>query len=736
MTRVAYVTCPLCEATCGLEVAIDGDRAVRVVGDVDNVFSRGHVCPKGTSLDALHGDPDRLRSPRVRRYGKLVESTWQEAFVEIDRRLTPVIERFGRDAVALYVGNPAAHNLSTQLYNRVLAKAVGTRNIFTASSMDQLPKHVSAGLMFGDPFSIPVPDLDRTMYLLVIGANPMASNGSLMTAPDMRRRLRALRARGGKVVVVDPRRSKTAEHADEHHAIRPGTDAMLLFCLIRVLFEEGLATPIDRLDGVEVIRELAGVFTPEAVAPHTGIPPEDIRRLARELAGAESAAVYGRMGTTTQSFGTLTSWLVDVVNALTGNLDREGGAMFPLAAAGQANASTRPSRPFELGRWHSRVRGLPEVIGELPVVTLADEILEPGEGRVRALITIAGNPCVSTPNAGRLDRALGDLEFMVSLDVYVNETTRHADVILPGPTPLSRPHYDLILYQLAVHNVAIWTPAAIPSEVPEEWRTLLRLAGIAAGLGPDPDIDALDAAVADELAKRNGIDSTLAAAYAGPERLIDLLLRCGPYELTLADLQAAPHGVDLGPLKPRLPSLLRTASGNVELAPGPLVADVPRLAAELERPLGGQMMLIGRRHLRSNNSWMHNLKPLVHRSDRCTAQVHPDDAERLGLLDGGRALVRSAAGEIEVPIEVTDGIRPGVVSIPHGWGHDVTGVETAVAAAHAGVNANLLTDHDRLDPVSATAALNGTPVELTPCPGPEMRRRDGPGDAARQPIAP
>jgi anaerobic selenocysteine-containing dehydrogenase len=715
----AYVTCPLCEATCGLEVTLDDAGAVgRVRGDDADVFSHGFICPKGGSLGALHHDPDRLRTPMVKRGGEWFEATWDEAFAEIDRRLPPLLEAHGRDAVAVYVGNPSAHNLSAQLYGRVLTKGLGTRNVFTASTVDQMPKHVSAGLMFGGPLTIPVPDLDRTMHLLMLGANPLASNGSLMTAPDARGRLRAIRERGGKVVVVDPRRSRTAEHADEHHPIRPGTDALLLFGLVHVLFEEGLVRPVEPVSGVEAVEELAVTFTPEAVAGPTGIAADEIRRMARELAAAERACVYGRIGTTAQAFGTLASWLVDVLNVLTGNLDREGGAMFPLAAAGQSNARGS-RRGFDVGRWTSRVRGLPEALGELPVATLADEIETPGEGQVRTLVTMAGNPCVSTPNAERLSRAIEGLDFMVSLDVYLNETTRHADVILPGPTPLEREHYDLALYQLAVRNVANWTPAALPTDLPQEWETILRLAGVVTGQGPDADIAALDDFVAGETARRAGVDVELAGDRRGPARLVDLLLRGGPYELTLADLEAAPHGVDLGPLQPRLPDALGTPSGAIELAPEPILADVPRLIAELDRPSDG-FVLIGRRQLRSNNSWMHNLPPLVKGKDRCTAHVHPDDAARLGLEDGALACVRSRAGEIEVPVEVTDAVMPGVVSIPHGWGHDVAGIRIGVASAHAGVNSNVLADELLVDAVSGTAVLNGIPVELEPARAPAV----------------
>jgi anaerobic selenocysteine-containing dehydrogenase len=713
----AHVTCPLCEATCGLEVTFDGSTVTGARGDAADVFSAGFVCPKGASLGALHHDPDRLRTPLVRRDGELVEATWEEAFAEIERRLPPILAEHGRDAVAIYAGNPSVHNTSTALYGSAFFKAVGTKNFYTAGTVDQIPKHYSAGLMFGHPLTIPVPDLDRTSYLLLLGANPLVSNGSLMTAPDVRGRLRGIRSRGGKIVVVDPKRSRTAEMADEHHAIRPGADALLLFALVNVLFEDDLVAlgPLEpHVAGVEAVRALADPFTPEAVAERTGLAATEIRRLAHELAAAPTAAVYGRIGTTTQAFGTLASWLVDVLNVLTGNLDRPGGAMFPLAAAGQPNARPGARKPWTVGRWRSRVRDLPEVLGELPVATLADEILTPGEGQVRALVTVCGNPCLSTPNAGRLTDALGQLDFMVSLDVYLNETTRHADVVLPGPTPLERPHYDLALYQLAVRNVANWTPAALPTDLPQEWETLLRLTGIAAGMGTVADVSALDAMVAAEAARRAGVDVAAAGDRTGPARIVDLLLRGGPYDLTLADLEAAPHGVDLGALTSRLPGVLSTASGLVELAPAAIVADVPRLAAVLAEPLDGRLVLIGRRQLGSNNSWMHNLEPLVRGQNRCTAQVHPADATRLGLVDGAPAVVRSRAGKVEIPVEVTDAIRPGVVSIPHGWGHDVDGTRASVARAHAGVNTNLLADDTLLDALSGTAVLNGIPVDVEP----------------------
>ncbi|MDQ3934739.1 MAG: molybdopterin oxidoreductase family protein [Actinomycetota bacterium] len=719
-TRKAYATCPLCEATCGLEISVNGGIS-RIRGDGDDVFSHGFICPKGGSLRALHEDPDRLRTPLVRRGGELVEATWDEAFAEIDRRLPPLLEEHGRDAVAAYVGNPAAHNLSFVLYGRALLKSLGTKNVYTASTVDQMPKQVSSAFMFGGALSVPVPDLDRTDHLLMLGANPLASNGSLMTAPDMRGRLRRIRERGGKVVVIDPRRSRTAEHADEHHFIRPGTDALLLFALVNVLVEEGLADPgplAEHVEGIERVKELALGFPPDRVAAACGIAEPEIRRMARELAAAPTAAVYGRMGTCTQEFGTLASWLVDVLNVLTGNLDRPGGAMFARAAAGASNTQGPPGRGrgFTPGRWASRVRGLPELFGELPAACLAEEIDTPGEGQVRALITMAGNPAVSTPNAGRLARALDELDFMVSIDVYVNETTRHADVILPGPSPLQRSHYDLALYQLAVRNVANYSAPVLPPDpgTPGEWEILLRMVGIVTGQGPDADIGAIDDFVAAEVARRSGVDVSEAGDRVGPERLLDLMLRAGPYDLTLADLETAPHGIDLGPLEPRVPEVLRTASGRIELAPEPLVADVERLRGALERGSNGTMVLIGRRQLRSNNSWMHNIEPLVRGKDRCTALVNPEDAARLGLADGEPVRVSARTGEIEVPVEVTDEMMPGVVSIPHGWGHDVDGVRMEVAAAHPGANSNVLADELLLDPLSGNAVLNGIPVSLAP----------------------
>ncbi len=745
-TRTAYRTCPLCEAGCGLEIGlagVDGDESVtRIRGDRADVFSHGFICPKGSTLKHLHDDPDWLRRPVVKRNGRFVEVTWDEAFAEIERRLLPLVAEHGPDTTAIYLGNPNAHSLAGLLYARPLIRALGTTNVYSASTVDQRPKEVSSGLVFGGALTVPVPDVDRTDFLLMLGANPYASNGSLATAPDWPGRIEALLARGGRLVVVDPRRSRTAEEATQHVAIRPGADPFLLMAMVNVLAADGLVdtgAAGEYLAGVDEVLALAQPFTPEAVSEVTGVGAATIRQLAHDLAAAPTACVYGRIGTTTALYGTITSWLVDVLNALTGNLDRPGGAMFTKAAAGASNTRGTPrrGRGVTLHRRRSRVRGLGETLGELPVACLAEEIDTPGEGRVRVLFTVAGNPVVSTPNSARLDAAMATLDLYVAVDPYINETTRHADVVLPPPTALQKGHYDLALLQLALRNVANYSPPVLPldDDQLDEWKILARLALVAQGMGAGADPAVVDdlvvqtligAAAADETGPIAGRDPAEILAElgdrVGPERLIDLMLRTGPYGdgfgadpdgLSLDVLLAHPHGIDLGPLEPRLPEVLRTPSGMVELAPEPIVADVARLRAGLDAPTGG-MTLIGRRDLRSNNSWMHNVEVLVKGKPRCTLHVHPDDADRLGLVDGGPAEVTSRTGKVSVPVEVTDAIRPGVVSIPHGWGHDMPGVELAVARRHAGVNSNLLADDELVDPLSGNAVLNGIPVEVAP----------------------
>ena len=740
--RTTYRTCPLCEATCGLEITLTNGRATRIRGDRDDVFSRGFICPKGSTLIHLQDDPDRLRQPVVKRDGHFVEVTWEEAFATIEATLMPILAAHGRDALGIYLGNPGAHTLSLMLFNRNVIIASGSRNRFSASTVDQRPKEISSSLMFGS-LAIAVPDLDRTDLIVLLGANPYASNGSLCTAPDFPGRLEAIQARGGKVIVIDPRRSETAARADQHLAIRPGTDAHLLAAVAHTLIAEDLTDlgPLAaHIIGLDDLVAAVADYSPERVASVCGLSASEIRSLARGIAASPSAAVYGRIGTCTQEFGTLASWLIDVVNVLSGNLDRIGGAMFPQGAAGQASSKGKPGSGsgFRMGRARSRVSGAPESLGEFSVSVLAEEIETPGDGQIRALVVIGGNPVSSNPNTERLDRAISGLECLVAVDPYINETSRHATVILPPPTALEKSHYDVALYNLAVRNVANYSPAVIdagPDQL-DEWQILLRLAAILAGEGTTTDLDAtiqaigvgmLGSAVRDPYSPVFGRDiaelDELLGDHRGPERLLEVMLRTGPYGdgfgskpdgLTLQVLLDNPHGVDLGALEPgRIPDLLRTASGKVELAPPMLLDDMARLRSSLDRNWSDGMVLVGRRHLRSNNSWMHNLKVLTKGRNRCTLQIHPTDAERLGILDGDPTRVTSRVGEVVVPAEVTDAIRPGVVSIPHGFGQSMPGVQLTIASAYAGVNTNILTDETFQDVPSGNIALNGVPVTVS-----------------------
>jgi anaerobic selenocysteine-containing dehydrogenase len=742
-SRTALRVCPLCEATCGLTLTIEGTRVTGARGDREDVFSKGFICPKGASFGAADGDPDRLRTPLVRTDGELREATWEEAFDAIAAGLGPVVERHGPHALGVVLGNPNVHTMAGALYPTVLLTALRTHSVFTASTLDQMPKHVSSGLLYGDANAIPVPDLDHTDHLLLIGANPLESNGSLCTAPDFPGKLKALRARGGTLTVIDPRTTRTAKLADRHVTVRPGTDALLLAAMTYVLFEEKLVDLRDLAPHVQDVEELATAvrdFTPEAASAACDVDADTIRALARELAAAPTAAVYGRIGSCTVPHGTLASWLVDVLNILTGNLDRPGGALFPQAATDRTPRPAGPGRGFALGRWHSRVSRHPEAKGELPLAALAEEIdtATPEGSPIRALIAIAANPVLSAPDGNRLDKALDSLDFMVSVDPYLNETARHADVVLPPPPPSQSAHHDFAFNTLAVHNQVRYNRPAVPLEPGRmaETEILARLVLAATGMhGADPS--AVDAMV---------IDSTLGKAVqdphgpvherdprelaarltgeSGPERRLDMMLRLGPYGegfgarpdgLSLEKLLAHPHGIDLGPLRSRLPRPLKTRSGKIELLPAPIADDLPRLRAALrERPAA--IVLVGRRHLRSNNSWMHNVPALTGGTNRCTLHIHPEDAARLGLADGAAVRVKGAGGEVVAPAEVTDAVRRGVVSLPHGWGHDRPGTRMSHAALDPGVNVNQLLDGSLLDPLSGTAVLNGVPVELAACP--------------------
>ncbi|MBB6015318.1 molybdopterin-dependent oxidoreductase [Deinococcus radiopugnans] len=680
---VYFRACNLCEAICGLQITVQGGRVTDLRGDPLDPLSKGHICPKGTALPDLHADPDRLKRPMRRDGDAWHEMDWDEALDYVAARLKEVREEYGADAVATFQGNPSVHNSGTLLSAGGLVRAIGSRNRFTATSIDQLPHHFAGAEMFGHPFLMPIPDIDRTDFMLMMGANPLASNGSIMTAPDVRGRLKAIRERGGRVVLLDPRRTESADHATEFHAIRPGTDAHLLLALLNVIFAEGLERLghlTDFTDGLDAVRDAAAAFTPERVEGLTSVSAETIRTLARDFAVAERAVAYGRIGLSIQEFGGLAQWLVNVLNAVTGHLDSEGGAMFTKPAYDLLQRAKKGATYH--GRFTSRVRGLPEFDGELPNVVMAEEMTTPGEGQIRALVTVAGNPVLSTADGAVLDAALGTLEFMVSIDPYLNETTRHAHVILPPAFGLEVAHYDVTFHLLAVQNTARYSLPVFP--IAEDQR--------------------FDHQIFMGLAER-----LTGKAGSTPEEKLNLGLRHGPYNTSLEELKANPHGVDYGPLQPCFPGRLLTASGRVNLAPAPMLADLPRLEAALDVP-PPPLVLIGRRQLRSNNSWMHNTPRLMRGPGRCTLQLNPADAA--GFVDGQAVEVRSRVGAVTVPLELTDTLMPGVASLPHGFGHSRAGVRLGVASQHAGVSLNDLTDSQRIDALTGNAAVNGTPITL------------------------
>lgn len=736
MTAIHRV-CPFCEATCGLAIEVEGGRVVSVRGDKADPFSRGFICPKAHGVKELHHDPDRLRGPVKRTATGWEEISWTEALDLVGERLLAIREAHGNDAIGTYTGNPVVHDLGALLYRPVLRQALATKSQFNSAAIDTLPKIVQTGLMFGRPFpmAVPVPDVDRTMHLLVIGANPMISHGSLMTMPDAPRRLRGVLARGGKIVVVDPRRTETAKLASEHHFIRPGSDAAFLLALVHTLFEEdlvALGAAEGLVEGLDTVRTLAKEFAPEAVASHCGIAAPEIRRIARELAAAKSAACYGRLGTCVQEFGTLASWGCDLVNILTGNLDRPGGAMFTTPAA-PLGAVLAPGKGFQVGRWTSRVGGHPEVEGLIPSSAMAEEILTPGPGQVRAMVLLMTNPLRSAANSGELERAFRSLEFLVAVDFYINETTRHAHVILPAPAAAEQCGYEIGLYLLSVRNVAKWSQPLAPlaDGALETWQIFTEIGARLLGLAHLPR-QAIDDIVFRRMAEGAvatssrweglSVDEIVAKVEGGigPARIVDLLLRVGPHGdgfgrrpggLTLAALRASEHGIDLGPLEPRLREVINTESGRIDLAPQRMVDDLERLRARLAEGRA-ELVLIGRRDMRGSNSFMHNLPALVKGRNRCTLHVSPADAARVGLESGGSARVTSRVGSLVAPVEITDDLMPGVVSLPHGWGHDAPDARLRVAREHAGVNTNALTDNQAYDRASGTAVLFGTPVTL------------------------
>ncbi|MGX1176528.1 molybdopterin oxidoreductase family protein [Pseudomonas sp. R151218B TE3479] len=690
--------CHLCEAICGLtlettETDGQGLAITSIKGDALDTFSRGHICPKAVALQDIQNDPDRLRQPMQRIGNEWHPIAWDDAFALVAARLADIQARHGQNAVAVYQGNPSVHNYGLMTHSNYFLGLLKTRSRFSATSVDQLPHHLTSHLMYGHGLLLPIPDIDHTDFMLILGGNPLASNGSIMTVPDVEKRLKAIQARGGKVVVIDPRRSETAAIADQHVFVRPGGDAALLFGLLNTLFSEGLTRDSHLpVDGLDEVRAAVASFTAEAMSPLCAVPAAQIRQLARDFAAAPSAVCYGRMGVSTQAFGTLCHWLIQVINLVTGNLDRVGGALCTEPAVDLV--ATTSGGHFN--RWQSRVSGRPEYAGELPVSALAEEMLTEGEGQIRALVTVAGNPVLSTPNGRQLEQALDGLEFMVSVDLYINETTRYADLILPSTSALENDHYDTTFNLFAVRNVTRFNRAILPK--PEgalhDWEIFVGLAkAFAARTGKE-------------------LKPTMP-----PAQMIDLGLRSGaygdasPHKLSLATLFDHPHGIDLGALKPNLAPRLKTENQRVQAAPAVILADLARFAA-LQAPEPDELLMIGRRHVRSNNSWMHNFHRLVKGKPRHQLLMHPDDLASRGLADGQRVTVSSRVGAIEVEVLGSLDMMKGVVSLPHGWGHARPGVQMTIASGQPGSSANDLTDDCQLDELSGNAALNGVPVKV------------------------
>ncbi len=696
--------CNLCEAICGIELTLEEGVVTGIRGNDADPLSRGYICPKGVSMADVHTDPDRLRGP-MRRVGagddaRWEEIGWDEAYDLVADRLAATIQEHGADAVGVYLGNPNVHSVGFATHGVPFVKALRTRNRFSASTVDQIPHQFVAWQLYGHQLMLPIPDIDRTSYFLVFGANPMASNGSLMTVPDFPQRVRDLKARGGKLVVFDPRRTETAKVASEHHFVRPGSDAAVLLAMVHVLFEEGLTTPPPYVDHVDRVAELVAPYTPERAEAASGVPADTIRSLTRDFAAADAAAAYGRMGLSTQGFGSVCQWAINLLNLLTGNFDREGGVLFPEPAID--TVGRRIVGPGHHDVWRSRVRDIPEFAGELPAATMREEIETPGDGQIRAMVTIAGNPVLSTPDGRGLARAFDGLDFMVAIDIYLNETTRQADVILPPTSALERDQYDLVFHGFAVRNTARFTPAvfAKPDDAQHDWEIFGELADrLQARLG---------AGLKDRLA-------TKARFAPSPATIITGLLKTGG-RTTMRALRKNPEGVDLGPLRPTMPKRLQTDDQRIDLTPELLVADLTRVAEALDGVPdieSGQLLLIGRRHQRDCNSWLHNTERLTRGKPRHHLLMHPKDLAERGLEDGSVVRVTSRVGAVDVEVSAVDDVMPGVVSLPHGYGHQVAGTRMRNASTVTGVSINDLTDPERLD-VSGNAALNGVPVTVQP----------------------
>ena len=717
--RTHFRACNLCEAICGLEITVNENNEILTInGDKKDPFSRGHICPKAVGLKDIYLDKNRLKQPVRRTETGWEIISWNEAFDEVTSKLKTIQAQYGKDAVGIYQGNPSVHNSGTLLSAPAFLRALGTKNRFSATSADQLPHHFVSSLMFGHPLLLPVPDIDRTDFMLIIGGNPLASNGSMMTVPDVANRLKAIQKRGGKFVVIDPRKTETAKIADQHIFIKPATDVYLLLAILNEVLKKSTSLNVveqfhcgSNLHDVNLLIDYMGVanlksaiqsYTPETVSTITGIPTETIKNLVQDILNAKNAVVYGRMGVSVQAFGGVCQWLINCINIFTGNMDSEGGAMFTQPAFDLWGRAKRGENYFN--RYQSAVRKLPEFDGELPVSAMGEDILD---GGIKALFTVCGNPVLSTSNGTQLDTALEGLDYMVSVDIFINETTRHANIILPPTTGLEVAHYDLAFYNLSVRNIAKYSEPLFEKDNNQrhDWEIFEE--------------------IKNRLTLQEGADIP---SPKNPEEKLAMAMQFGPYGkdgLTLQKLKDNPHGEDLGALKPCLKEKLLTDNQLINIIPDLLLKDLERVKENYEKLISidgmiqnhaindvYDLQLIGRRHLRSNNSWMHNSERLVKGRDRCTLMIHPETAANRGIVNLEKVQIESRVGKVEITVEITDEIMPNVVSIPHGFGHARKGVKLDIATAHAGVSLNDLTDDLLIDELTGNSAFSGVPVRI------------------------
>ncbi len=712
MSQSVKRVCNLCEAMCGLTIELADDLSMTIRGNKDDVFSQGAFCPKSQGLKDLWQDPDRLRGPLKKVNGSFQAIAWEQAFDEISSRINELQKKYGRSSIATYAGNPNTHNFGNLILLPMFLRGIRSHNKFSATSVDQLPHMLASYLMFGHQLLLPIADVDHTRYMLMFGANPAVSNGSLLSSAGLSTRLKAIQNRSGKVVLFDPRYTETASLVTEHYFIRPGTDAFLLGALVKLIFERKMVKTGrlgSMVKGLDQLEPLFRDIDIDQVSAITGVKREVIDQVAQDLQTFEPALCYGRMGVSTQAYGALCQWLINLINILTGNFDRKGSVLFTKPAVDVVEFATRMGSRGSFRRRKSRVHQLPEFGGEMPVATLADEILTPGEGQIKALITIAGNPVITTPNGRKLEKALDQLELQVAIDFYQNETTALADYILPPTSSLEHGHYDLIFNALASRNIARYSPAVVqpPKDSYEDWEILLELW---ARIGyKDSIIDR---------SKKFLMKKSMQAL--GMERIVDLGLRFGPYGrsgLTLKKLKANPDGIDLGPLEPCLPQRLHTTDKKIDLCPQPMLEalEVFRNDPAWQKAKSDEaedLLLIGRRNLKSNNSWMHNLPSLARSKNQCYLIMNKDDAARRNIADGSQVQVSSRVGSIKIPVMLSERIMPGVVSIPHGWGHDRSQVKLTLAKKSPGVSLNDIMDDRQVDPFSGNAILNGQRVRV------------------------